>query len=206
MAVGEPQRLMLELFAEGVDSLRLPCSYVVLAPLIGLSLFAWRRSGIVVAAFACATALLVWLRFAGWWFAAPGGVLQVVLGVGLIALAVLAFRIDLASTDALLGASAGIVAAWSWIPCVGPELGSLINRVGDAPFTNGPGTMAFIAGLLSPFILLGAALATFPKAAAFGDRVGFRPIGTAITVMLGLLMMFTVFDDLASFLAERSTF
>lgn len=197
---------MLELLLEGIESLRLPCSYVILAPAIGISLFARRRSGITIGAFVLAAVLVSWLRFAGWWFETPTGLTQVLAGVAIVLAVALAFRLDLGAADALLGALTGAIAVWSWIPCVGPELGGLLNRVGDAPWANAAGTASFVVGLLVPFVLLAAAEAAFPRLKHFLDRTVLRTAGAVVVGVVGLLVMLTLFDDVASELAQRSTF
>ncbi|MBT8241614.1 MAG: hypothetical protein HKN94_07805 [Acidimicrobiales bacterium] len=197
---------MYALFAEGLESLRLPCSYVVLAPAIGVALFARHRAAATIGAFVLAAALVAWLRFAGWWFETPTGFTQVMVGVAMIGIAVLAFRADHWATDVGLGVVAGGVAVWSWIPCVGPELGDLIGEVGSAPWPNLAGTAAFMVGLLTPFVALAAIEATFPKITAVLDHTWIRTAGAAVVVVMAVLVSTTLFDDLASELAQRSTF
>jgi len=197
---------MLELLAEGIESLRLPCSYVLLAPAIGVALFARRRSGITIGAYVLAAALISWLRFAGWWFEAPSGPIQVLSGAAIIVVCVVAFRNDHYAADVVLGGVTGTVAVWSWIPCVGPELGGLLNRVGDSPWANAAGTAAFIIGLLAPFVILAAAEAAFPRLSDLLDREAIRMAGAVVVLTVGLLLMVTLFDDVASELAQRSTF
>jgi cytochrome c biogenesis protein CcdA len=197
---------MLELFAEGIESLRLPCSYVILAPAIGIALFARRRSGITIGAFVLAAVLISWLRFAGWWFETPSGLTQILAGAAILVTCTVAFRTDHAVSDAVLGAVTGATAVWSWIPCVGPELGDLLNRVGESPWANAAGTASFMMGLLAPFVILAAAEAAFPRLHELLDQRVFRVLGATLIFMLGLLVMLTLFDDVASELAQRSTF
>ncbi|MGI9609402.1 MAG: hypothetical protein ACR2NL_03810 [Acidimicrobiia bacterium] len=197
---------MLGLFGEGIESLRLPCSYVILAPAIGIALFGRRRTSITIGSFVLAAVLISWLRFAGWWFEAPGGVVQVVAGAAIVVVGTIAYRSDRWIYDAAVGAVTGSIAVWSWIPCVGPELGDLLNRVGDSPWANLAGTASFIVGLLSPFVVLAAAQATFPRLDERLDREPLRVAGAVIVVVVGLLVMATLFDEVASELAQRSTF
>lgn len=197
---------MINSLIEGVESLRLPCSWVLLIPGIAVVLFGRRRTPLVVAAFAVVAMLVAWLRFGGWWFATPQGPIQVLLGLAIIASAVVAWKRDTGVTDALAAGVAGLAAAWTWIPCVGPELGEILNGSRTAPFDHIGGTIAFLAGQFLPFILVAAVGALWPK---LSEKLAHRAIVTAGTVLLivvGLLFVTTLFDDIASELARRSTF
>ena len=72
---------MLDLALEGVDSLRLPCSWVILFPAAALTVYARRRNAATIAAFVVAAIVTSWLRFSGWWFGAPAGGVQIAVGL-----------------------------------------------------------------------------------------------------------------------------
>lgn len=191
---------------EGVESLRLPCSWVLLIPAIAVTVFGRRRTPLVVSAFVAAAMLVAWLRFAGWWFATPHGAVQIGLGAAIVLSAVLAWRNDTGLFDALVAGVAGLAAAWTWIPCVGPELGETLNGARTAPFEHIGGTVAFLAGQFLPFILVAAAGVLAPR---LHDRLDNRNVigfGALLLVVVGLLFVTTLFDDIASELARRSTF
>lgn len=197
---------MIASLIEGVDSLRLPCSWVLLIPGIAVIVFGRRRTPLVVATFAGVAMLIAWLRFAGWWFATPSGAIQIAVGAAIIVAAGVAWRRDTGLYDAIAAGVAGIAAAWTWIPCVGPELGEIINGSRSAPFQHIGGTAAFLAGQFVPFVLVAAIGVAFPRVQERLDNRGTIGLGTLLLVVVGLLFVTTLFDDIASELARRSTF
>jgi cytochrome c biogenesis protein CcdA len=197
---------VISLLIEGIESLRLPCSWVLLIPGIAITVFGRRRSPLVVATFALAAMVVAWLRFSGWWFAVPDGAVQILLGFSIIVSAGAAWRLDRGAFDVLAAAITGIAAAWTWIPCVGPHLGNVLNGSRTEPFEHIGGTIAFLAGQFLPFILVAALGVAAP---ALQQRLEHRAIISAGAVLLGLvglLFVTTLFDVIASELARRSTF
>lgn len=197
---------MIGSLIEGIESLRLPCSWVLLIPGIAVVLFGRRRTPLVVAVFAMTAMLVAWLRFAGWWFATPHGVTQMALGVLIVAGAGLAWQKDTGIYDGLVAGIAGIAAAWTWIPCVGPELGEILNGSRTDPFQHIGGTVAFLLGQFLPFVLIAAIGVLLPT---FSKRLEHRAVvttGAILLALVGMLFVTTLFDDIASELARRSTF
>lgn len=197
---------MIDLLLEGIESLRLPCSWVLLIPGIAITVFGRRRTSLVVASFALAAIGVAWLRFAGWWFAVPNSAVQIAIGLAIITSAAVAWRMDTGLYDGLVAAIAGVAAAWTWIPCVGPHLGDVINGSRDEPLGHIAGTAAFLIGQFLPFILVAALGVVAP---GLGQRLEHRAIvtaGAALLMIVGLLFLTTLFDDIASELARRSTF
>ena len=192
------------LLTEGIESLRLPCTWVLLIPGVAVMLFGRRRTPLVTASFIAAALGIVWLRWSGNWFAVPEGGIQIALGVVIIAGAAIAWKLDRGVTDGLSAGITGGAAAWAWIPCVGPDLGGLLNSDWDTPITNLPATAAFMLGQFLPFILLAAAGVLAPQIA---KKLEHRTVITAGAILIGLIGLAFVtqqFDDLASELARRS--
>ncbi len=198
---------MINLIFEGTESLRLPCSWLIVIPGTAVALGGRRRAVLVTTIFSAVAMLVAWLRFGGFWpLGEVEGVTQVGLGVALIAAAGLAWRQNHASTDGLAAAVAGLAGAWAWIPCVGPHLGDVINGARSEPFSHIGGTVAFLAGLFLPFILVAAAGVAFPD---FQIKTSNRFVvgaGFMLFALVGLLFTVTLYDDLANELARRSTF
>ncbi len=194
------------LLTEGIESLRLPCTWVLLIPGVAVMLFGRRRTPLVVASFIAVALGVVWLRWSGNWFAVPEGGVQVAVGFVIIAGAAIAWKLDHGVTDGISAGITGGAAAWAWIPCVGPDLGGLLNS--DAwdtnPIVNVLPTAAFMLGQFLPFILLAAAGVLAPQIA---EKLQHRTVITAGAVLVGLVGLAFVtqqFDDLASELARRS--
>lgn len=197
---------MFSLLLEGVESLRLPCSWVLLIPGIAITTFGRRRTPLVVAVFAITAMVVAWLRFAGWWFAVPHGATQVLIGVAILTSAALAWTMDRASTDSAAAAVTGLAAASTWIPCVGPHLGEVLNEARSQPFGNIGGTVAFLTGQFLPLVLVASLGVLAP---GFRSRLEDRrviAVGAGLLALVGLLFVTTLFDDIASELARRSTF
>lgn len=197
---------MIDLFAEGIESLGLPCSWVFMLPAAGATALAMRRGPHLLAAFVAAAVAVAWLRFGGWWFAVPDGWRQVGIGVVLIGLASVTWLRPSPVFELLTALAAGTAAAWAWIPCVGPHLGELLNNARDDALSQLPGTAAFMVGLTAPFVIAVAAAIAVPRIEIALDRRGTLLVGLSLIAALGLLFATTLFDDLASELARRSSF
>jgi len=167
---------------EALRSGLLPCSYSIL--LLALVLLGLRKQGdrgVALGLFYLATVLLAWLPLAGvnLMLDRPlGG--AVVLGAGL-ALAAGPFRAG-SGGAALVGAFAGA----TWVPCVGPELGSVLTRGLTDPAGALLPMALYLAGVMVPsalFYLLAA------KDAGFRDflarprvRIGFKVVAALLPV------------------------
>ncbi len=197
---------MFRLLAEGIESLRLPCSWVLLIPAIGLAVFGRRRSALIIGTYVFAAGLIAFLRFGGWWFATPSSLIQIPLGLVLLAIIFGAWKLDRPSTDVLVAATTGVAAAWSWIPCVGPHLGDLLNAARSEPWGQLGGTFAYIVGLLVPFVIVAALDSLFPELRTRLDKPAVVTAGVVLLALFGLALATTVFDDFSSELARRSTF
>jgi cytochrome c biogenesis protein CcdA len=197
---------VISLLIEGIESLRLPCSWVLLIPGIAITVFGRRRTPLVVATFALAAMVVAWLRFAGWWFAVPSGAVQILLGFAIIVSAGVAWRLDRGAFDIIAAAIAGIAAAWTWIPCVGPHLGEVLNGSRMDPFEHIGGTIAFLAGQFLPFILVAAVGVAAPGLQQRSEHRAVIAGGAVLLALVGLLFVTRLFDDIASELARRSTF
>lgn len=195
------------LLTEGIESLRLPCTWVLLIPGAAVMLFGRRRTPLVVSSFIAVALGVVWLRWSGWWFEVPSGFIQIGIGLVIMAGAAVAWKFDRGLTDGLSAGITGGAAAWAWIPCVGNDLAGLLNSDWDTTgekIANFVPTAAFMLGQFLPFILVAAAGVLVPQLA---ERLEHRGVVTAGAILVGLIGFAFVtqqFDDLASELARRS--
>ena len=192
-------------FAEGIESIRLACSLVLLIPALGIVLMGRRRNVLVPVWIVTAT-IVAWLRFTGWWGLEASGVWHVLSGIVLVALAALAWRRDDAPTDAAVTALAATIATWTWVPCVGRHLGDILNAARSEPWAQLLPTVAFVVGLFVPLVVLAALEVAAPKLAERIEHRNVRAVGLGIVVLVGALVSVTLFDDLAGELARRSSF
>ena len=192
-------------FAEGVESIKLACSLVLLIPALGVALLGRRRAWLVPAWIAT-VALIAWLRFTGWFTPLASGVGHVVVGVILVGLVAVAWKRDELATDLAATGTAAFLAGWTWIPCVGSELGDILNNARAEPWAELLPTVIFVVGLFIPLILLAALDVAWPKLGEILDRSELRMVGLGVIALVGGLVAVTLFDDLASELARRSSF
>ncbi len=144
--------------------------------------------------FTIAVMLASWIAVSGW-FAPPVWV----AGVALLAGAVVWWR----SGPAVVQAGAvGVGAAWAWQPCVGEELGQVLNTAQHDPFSALPGLAAFILGLILVGLGLGAVLGLIIR--RFTD--GNLDCPSAVMVgLLGMMMVVGIYPLIASIFARWST-
>lgn len=191
----------MSLFAEGVRSSLLPCSYSVL--LVGLALVVLRRRERmeVLGIFAGFTILSAWIRAVGLTNLPAGRLATSLLVVGGMAVALLVGnrRAGLAAA-ALIGTFAGA----TWVPCVGEELGAALTLAQDEPGAAVLLLAVYLFGVMVPLVAVVALLAYVPVARRWADSrwvsVGAR---TAIAA-LAVLVLTDYYDSLLSTLARWS--
>ena len=102
----------MAIFAEGIESLKLACSLVLLLPALGVVLLGRRRVWLVPAWIATVS-LIAWLRLTGWWTPLPSGLGHVLVGCALAWSAIVAWRRDAPTTD--LAATVGVAFLAGWL-------------------------------------------------------------------------------------------
>ena len=165
-----------------------------------------RRRTWLAPAWILTVSLIAWLRFAGWWTPLPSGVGHVLAGIGLVGLALLAWRRDALASDLAATIGVAFLAGWTWIPCVGRELGGILNNARAEPWAELVPTVLYLVGLFMPLVVIAALDVAWPKFAEKSDARWLRASGLAIVGLVGALVAVTLFDDLASELAQRSSF
>lgn len=196
---------MLYTLAEGVESIGLACSLVLLVPALGAALLGVRRVALIVT-WIVATIVVAWMRFVGWWDLAAEGLAHMTTGVVALVIIVAAWRLERLELD--LGATilVAAISAWTWVPCVGPELGEILNSARVQPWKQFLGTAAFLVGLYLPLVIVGALMVVAPEIARRIDTPSTRRLGLTVFATIGGLVAVTLFDDLAGELARRSSY
>ncbi len=195
----------MDVLAEGIESIKLACSLVLLIPAVGIALMGRRRIWLVPA-WILTVSLIAWLRFTGWWTPLPSGVGHVVVGLGLLALTVLAWRTNTMISDLATTAVVAFLAGWTWIPCVGRELGDVLNNARAEPWSELVPTFVYMLGIFIPLVVITALQVAWPTFGDISDHPRVRTIGLSVVALVGGLVAVTLFDDLASELAQRSSF
>lgn len=195
----------MNLLAEGVESLKLACSLVLLVPALGVILLGRRRRWLIPA-WIVTVAFIAWLRFALWWNLEPSGVGHVLAGVALIGAVATAYYRNRLATDLIATVGAAALATWTWEPCVGRELGGIVNTARFEPWGQALPTLVYVFGLFLPLVVLVALEVAWPKLGEITDREQVRRVGLAVVALVGGLVAITLLDDLAGELARRSSF
>ena len=122
----------MNLFAESIRSSLLPCSYSILVLALALVVLRKRERIAALGVFTGATVLSAWLWAAGLSNLLAGRVVSTVMVIGGLALALLVgHRLAGLGAAGLIGVFAGA----TWLPCVGEELGAVLNLSQEAPFS-----------------------------------------------------------------------
>ncbi|MDE0122731.1 MAG: hypothetical protein OXS33_13555 [bacterium] len=191
----------MSLFAEGIRSSVLACSYSVL--LVGLALVVLRRKDRMGALgmFAGFAILSAWVRAAGISNLLAGRVATVLLVIGGLALALMVNRRPAGlAGSALLGTFAGA----TWFPCVGEELGTVLTRAqgeqGAALWLLG----VYLIGVMIPLVAILAVAMYLPVVRRWMDGRWVAMAAKAVLAAIGVLVLTDHYDTLLSTLARWS--
>lgn len=195
----------MALFAEGIESLKLACSLVLLIPAIGIVLLGRRRVWLVPA-WIITVSVVAWLRFSGLWDPFPDGIGYIAAGVVIMALAAMAWKKDNLGVDLAATVGVGFAAGWSWVPCVGRELADILNNARDEPWAELWPTIVYMTGLFVPLVLIAALGVAVPKLGEWGDKPAVRTAGLVAVAAIGGLVAMTLLDDVAGELRRYSSF
>lgn len=194
-------------FLEGVGVITQACTLVIGLPALALAVSGRRAAPWVVAGSVIATALVMWAKAATWWTWGNDGWMVVPIAIAIIGafVAAAAASEDRSWLGLLAGLAGGVVAGWMWQPCVGTELGDILNHAETQKLTTSARMMIYTAGALLPAILLAALPAAWPAArrALHHDRARMAGLGFgaiyAVTVLSGR------YDDLIGELSRWSS-
>ena len=191
----------MSLFAEGIRSSLLPCSYSVL--LVGLALLVVRkkeRMG-VLGVFAGFTILSAWLRASGTSNLVAGRLFTTLLVIGGLALALMVnSRLAGLGSAALVGTFAGA----TWLPCVGAELGTVLTDAYYQPASAVLPLGVYLVGVMIPLVAITALLAYVPAVSRWVDSRWVAILGKGVIAAVGVLVLFDYYDTVLSTLARWS--
>lgn len=194
-------------FLEGVESITLWCSLVVLLPTVVLVLVApigrvWLASAALVG-----TATMMWARAGRLWSFESGGSARWIIGVAVVAILAVTFRRRSASpiVSVALGLAAGAIAGWLWQPCVGEHFAEVLNRAESDRVVSLSKMHAYVVGLFLPAILLVALPAAVPRTQRLLTHPRLRRAALAVAVLYGGAVAAGWYDDLVSELFRISS-
>lgn len=157
-------------FLEGVESITLACTLIILLPVLALAMTAKRGRALIVGAYLAGAATLMWARAARIWEIESDGAIALVIGVGIaVSFGLVATANDRGALRLpAMGLLGGAIAGWLWEPCVGEQFAEILN---NADANQGFGTrvqsfalmLVYVAGTLLPAILFAAVTYAAPK-------------------------------------------
>ncbi len=198
----------MDLFAEGLWAIRLPCTLALLVPGF-VPLFGSRnRAPLAVGFYVLAAAAVFWLRSTGNFFDQPKGLLALAVGLVVIGLAILGWKAPRgrpATVAAIVTSSGfGVVSAWLWIPCVGTHLGRLLNRTSTETWAPLPQFAVYVAGVCALLIALAALPYAVERLARFADNERLAMVGVSIGVAFGVIVGVGLYEDIVAQLLQWS--
>lgn len=197
---------MIDLLLEGIESLKLACSIILLVPAVGVLLSGRRRVPLLAAVWVGTVTVVAWVRFAGWWVTPATNIGHLALGLVTAAIAILAWKRPNVGLDVAATVSLALLATWAWVPCVGRELGQVLNEARFSPWGQLAPTAVYFVGLFLVLIVLAALPVLIPAINRAIDTDAVHRVGVTIIIVVGLLAAVTLLDDLAGELARRSSF
>ena len=200
-------------FLEGVGVITQACTLVIGLPALFLALTGRRAAPWIVGATVVATALVMWAKAATWWTWANDGWMVVPIALVIVA----AFsgaavaggmpgdttaRIPLALAAGIAG---GVIAGWMWQPCVGTELGEILNNADTDRLSTAVRMIVYTAGALLPAVLLAAVPRAWPVAQRWFEHARARLGGVAFGALYALTVLSSRYDELIGQLSRWSS-
>ena len=194
-------------FLEGVESISLPCTLIILLPLVALLFAAKAHRLFTVIAYLTATSVMMWARAGRLWDIESTGAVTLVITAAIVgSFALVVTRAEIRpGRVALAGLLAGGIAGWLWEPCVGTQFGEILNNAETDRLSTLALMHIYVAGTLLPAVLF----AVVPHAAPTTKRLLHHRHLRSVGVTLGLVYASTVaigrYDDLVAELVRISS-
>ena len=200
-------------FLEGVESIGIACTLVMLVPAAALVLVSRRARLTVAAYYAVGAALLTWARAAGYWRVEMRGAVLLAAAALAAGAFVAGHRSPGPHSPAATGAGlvAGALAGWGWLPCVGPRLGDVLNRASadglDSLAGAGSGALmlVYMVGALLPALMLALVPHALPASAPAFDSRAAAAVGGAAGAAYAVTLAVGRYDDLVGELYRIAT-
>jgi len=183
---------LFEGLLEGIRDLSQPCSLSLVIPGLLVVTASRRRRGWSTAGVVLAIWLFGWMKAAGWLPGTPNVLTSVLVGMAYAATGWAAWQLRGAGSGFASGFIAGGLAAWLWVPCVGRELGEILNAAPDDPGAQIFPMGLFVLGLSIP-ILVAALLPSVMPTRTHG------PIANVALVLVGVVSVALIagwYDDI----------
>ena len=191
---------------EGIEAVRLPCTFALLLPALGLALAAGSRAPGAVASFIVGAGGLAWARAAGHWSIAADGLATLAAALVLgAAVATVMWRRAGSGLVLPAAAAGGATIGWIWRPCVGNHLAAVLNDAPTAPVRTLALTIVYIGGACLIAVIVAALPVTFPNLARWRDHRVTTAVGGVAVLVVAVLIAVGLYDDLVAELLRRSS-
>lgn len=195
----------MQLFAEGLWAVRLPCTLALFVPGLVPVLASRRHAPLSVATYLSAASMTFWLRSTGDWFDSPRGALAVLVGLAVLVSTVTIWKLQNRWSAGVGGAAIGVASAWLWIPCVGRHLGELLNRAASGgSIALLPRFGIYVGSVCAILVVISLLPHAWPPVASIRDHARTRLAGLAIGGLLSLAIAVGMYDDIVAELARIS--
>lgn len=204
-------------FLEGVESITLACTIIILLPVLALAMAARRGRPQIVGAYLVGASMLMWGRAARIWEVESTGTIAVAIGAAIAASFVLVATTPDQTTRRIaalrlpaMGLVGGAIAGWLWEPCVGEQFAEILN---NADANQGFGTrlqsfalmLVYVAGTLLPAILFAAVAYAAPRTEAGLHHRVVRATGLGLGLIYAVTVSAGWYSDLVAELFRISS-
>lgn len=192
-------------FLEGVESITLACSLVVVVPAVLVVALAPRHRPAVAGAALVGTSVMTWARAGRLWDVEFGGPWVIVVAVLIVAASIAAFVDGPAWRAGVAGVAAGVIAGWLWQPCVGEHFAEVLNRAESDRITSLWLMHVYVAGLFLPLAVLAAAAIAVPRLSPALHHRHVRHGALAVSAVYAGTVAIGRYDDLVGELFRISS-
>ncbi|MXW60450.1 MAG: hypothetical protein F4003_01540 [Acidimicrobiaceae bacterium] len=185
-------------FFEGVEAITQACTLALLLPGLAMVLVARRGRLTLAVCYTVFAAVLMWAQAAQHWSFVSRGTIVVPLGVLVAATFVAARSAQRADQRRLIAAGVvgGALAGWMWLPCVGTQLGDILNNA----TTQGPRTLVlmivYTIGALLPVLLIALLSHALPASEKFLNHRAVAVVGLGFGALYAITVAIGRYDDL----------
>ncbi len=134
-----------------------------------------------------------WMKAADWLPALPEGPTAAAIGLSFVAAGWGAWQLRGGLSGWASGLVAGGLATWLWVPCVGKQLGTILNAAPESPASQLIPMGLFVVGLSTPLLVVGLLPVVF-RSLVHIERP-LANIAVALVLFVGVAMMFGWYDD-----------
>ncbi len=185
-------------FVEGVEAITQACTLVVLLPGLAMVLVARRGRLTLALGYTVFAAVLMWSQAAGHWSIVSRGAIVVPLGILVAATFVAARSAERADQRRLIGAGVigGALAGWMWLPCVGTQLGDILNNATSQGLRTLALMLVYTVGALLPMLLLALLSHAVPASEKILNHRALGVIGMGFGALYAITVAIGRYDDL----------